>query len=346
MEKKDFGIIKDGRQASAYTIANSKGMRAVLCDYGATIVDLYVKGREDKVYDVSVGYDNVTDYENGTCYFGATVGRNANRISDAKITIDGVEYDLGANDNENNLHSGVNGSSAVLWEVKEHKENAITFSYLSKDLEQGFPGNATMEVTYTVTEEDELDISYRCVTDKKTVMNMTNHCYFNLNGYNSGTVYTQQLQINASAYTPVKDAKSIPTGELAPVEGTAFDFRQMKAIGRDIENDEEQLTYGTGYDHNFVLDRHGKGLETAAIAYAPESGIRMEVLTDCPGIQLYSGNFIKGVKGKNGAVYPKRGAFCLETQYFPNAINEPNFDMPLLDAGEVYESRTVYKFTR
>lgn len=345
MEKKEFGVTKEGKAASIYSIANSKGMNAVLCDYGATIVSLNVKGKDGKVYDVSLGYDNVTDYENGTCFFGATVGRNANRISDAKITIDGVEYDLGANDNENNLHSGVHGTSAVMWEVKEYKENAITFSYLSKDLEQGFPGNATMEVTYTITEDDELDIFYHCITDKKTVMNMTNHCYFNLNGQESGNVHSQVLQIHASHYTPVKSAKAIPTGEIADVTGTPFDFRTAKPIGQDIKAADTQLGYGNGYDHNYVLDRKGEGMETAAIVTAPESGIRMEVVTDCPGIQLYTGNFIEGVKGKNGVIYPKNGAFCLETQYFPNAINEPNFDMPLLDAGEVYESRSVYKFS-
>lgn len=345
MEKKQFGTTKDGKAASTYLIANSKGMSAVLCDYGATVVDLNVVGKDGKTYDVSLGYDNVTDYENGTCFFGATVGRNANRISDAKITIDGVAYDLGANDNENNLHSGVKGTSAVMWEVKEYKDNAITFSYLSKDLEQGFPGDAIMEVTYTVTEDNELDITYHCTTNKKTVMNMTNHCYFNLNGQASGNVHSQELQINASAYTPVIDAKAIPTGEIADVTGTPFDFRTAKPIGQDIHADDIQLGYGNGYDHNYVLDRKGEGLETAAVVYAPESGIRMEVLTDLPGIQLYTGNFIEGVKGKGGVTYPKNGAFCLETQYFPNAINEPNFEMPLLDAGEVYASKTVYRFS-
>lgn len=345
MEKKAFGTTRDGKEAVVYTIANSRGMKAELLNYGAAIVSLYVQGKDGKMYDVSLGYDNVTDYENGTCFFGATVGRNANRISDAKITIDGAEYDLGANDNENNLHSGDMGTSKVVWDVKEVSDNAITFSYLSKDLEQGFPGDALMEVTYTVTEDNALDITYHCTTTKTTVMNMTNHCYFNLNGQDSGTVYTQLLQINASGYTPVKDGKAIPTGEVADVAGTPFDFRESKAIGRDIEYADAQLGFGTGYDHNFAIDKKTDGVETVAVAYAPESGIRMEVLTDLPGIQLYSGNFIQGVKGKNGFVYPKRGAYCLETQYFPNAVNEPNFEMPLLQPGESYDSTTIYKFS-
>lgn len=345
MQKREFGTTKKGKTAYLYTIENSKGMKAELCDYGAAIVSLWVRGKDQKPVDVSLGYDSVTEYEDGTCFFGATVGRNANRISDAKITIDGETYDLGANDNENNLHSGVHGTSTVQFEVKEQKDNAITFVYVSKDREQGFPGTATMQVTYTVTEDNALDIKYYCTTDKTTVMNMTNHCYFNLEGQASGRVYDQKLQINASGYTPIKDGKAIPTGEIADVAGTPFDFRQPKAIGKQIEEQDTQLIYGNGYDHNYVIDRKGDGLELAAVVEAPESGIRMEVLTDCPGIQFYSGNYIEGVKGKGGVSYVKRGAFCLETQYFPNAINEPGFEMPLLHPGEAYESETVYKFS-
>lgn len=345
MEKRAFGTTKEGKPSYAYTIANGNGMSAVLCDYGAAIVSLFVKDKDGKPVDVALGYDNVTEYENGTCYFGATVGRNANRISDARITIDGQTYDLGANDNENNLHSGVHGTSTVQFAVKEQKEDAITFSYTSGDLEQGFPGTAVMEVTYTVTADNALDIRYRCTTDKTTVMNMTNHCYFNLEGQGSGSVYGQKLMINASGYTPIKDGKAIPTGEIAKVEGTVFDFREAKPIGQDIEKEDTQLGFGNGYDHNYVLDRKGDGLELAAAAEAPGTGIRMEVLTDCPGIQFYSGNYIEGVKGKENVTYVKRGAFCLETQYFPNAVNEPEFEMPLLHPGEVYESETVYKFS-
>lgn len=345
MEKKLFGSTKEGKEVYSYQIQNSKGMSAVLADYGATVLSLFVKGKDGNVYDIVLGYDTVAGYEGSTSYFGATVGRNANRISDARITIDGVTYDVGANDNENNLHSGYKGSAFMVWDVKEYKENAITFSYLSRDLEQGFPGNATLEVTYTITEENELDIQYHCVTDKTTVMNMTNHCYFNLNGNGVGNVHTTELCIFASAYTPVKSAKAIPTGEILPVEGTPFDFRTTKPIGRDIEVEDTQLGYGNGYDHNFQLDRKGDGLETAAIAYAPESGIRMEVLTDLPGIQLYTGNFVGGIIGKGGIEYVKNGGFCLETQYFPNAINEPNFKTPLLEPGQSYDSKSVYRFT-
>ncbi len=345
MEKKSFGITKDGREVFTYRIDNGKGLAATICDYGATIIGLFVPGRGGKVYDVSLGYDQVTDYEEGTCYFGATVGRNANRISDSKIVIDGVEYGLDANDNENNLHSGANGTWAKVWEIKEYKEDTITLSYLSHDREQGFPGDALIEVTYTLTQDNALAISYHCTTNKKTVMNMTNHCYFNLNGQGNGNVRDQVMQIHASHYTPVKSAKAIPTGEIADVTGTPFDFRSPKPIGQDIHADNEQLAYGSGYDHNYCLDRTGEGQQEAAVVYAPESGICMQVTTDLPGVQLYTGNYIEGVVGKGGTVYEKNGAFCLETQYFPNAINEANFPMPLLDAGEVYESASIYRFT-
>lgn len=345
MDRKSFGKTKEGKEAFIYSISNSQGMEVYATDFGATVVSILVKDKDGNKRDVVLGYDDVSGYQNNSAYFGATVGRNCNRISNAKVTIDGVEYQLEANDHENNLHSGSNAVSGQLWTVLEQKENQITFRYISPDLAEGFPGTATIDVTYEVTEDNSFAISYHAVSDKKTVFNFTNHCYFNLNGHDGANVLDHQLQIHASHYTPVASAKAIPTGEIAEVEGTPFDFRTAKPIGQDINADHEQLLYGNGYDHNFALDRTGEGVEEAALAYSPETGIRLQVLTDCIGLQLYSANFIKGQKGKDNIVYRNNGAFCLETQFFPNAINEPNFVTPLTDANEPFDSRTVYHFS-
>lgn len=345
MAKTDFGTISNGAQASLYELSNSKGMKATVTDLGATVVSIFVQDKDGKVRDVVDGYDTAAEYENGGCYFGTTVGRYANRISDAKVTIDGVEYQLEANDNENSLHSGSNGVSGKIWEVKEYTDNKIVFEIISKDLEQGFPGNATIDVTYEVTEENELAISYSAVSDKTTTFNMTNHSYFNLNGHDAGTVLDHNLQIKASKYTPVKDGKAIPTGEIAPVAGTPFDFTTAKKVGKDIGADFDQLTYGTGYDHNFAIDKETDGVECVATLVSEESGIQMDVFTDCLGIQLYTGNFIQGQIGKGGVTYNMRDAICLETQFFPNSINESAFVTPITKANEEYTTKTVYKFS-
>ena len=344
MLKEKFGDTKKGMEAYKYELVNSKGMKAVVTDYGATVLSLYVKDKNGDLQDVVLGYDDLASYERGTSYFGAIVGRYANRISNAQITIDGVDYKLEANDNENSLHSGSNGVSGLVWDVKNYTDSSITFTIVSKDLEQGFPGNATIEVTYTVTEDNELAIKYHAVADKATTFNMTNHSYFNLEGCSAGVVYDQKLQINASGYTPVCSAKAIPTGEIAPVEGTPFDFRQMKKIGQDINQENEQLSYGNGYDHNFAIDKKTDGIELVATACAPNTGIKMDVLTDAIGIQLYPANFIAGNIGKGNTTYVDRGAFCLETQYFPNSINEPNFVRPVFAANEAYDTTTIYRF--
>lgn len=344
MNKQSFGTVKNGVEVNKYTIENSKGMQAVLSDFGAVVVDLLVPDRDGNMVDVSLGYDNAESYDKETTYFGATVGPYANRISDAKIEIDGTVYSLDVNDNENNLHSGFQTWAKQVWKVKEHTANKLVFSYAAKDLEQGFPGNMVCDVTYEITEDNELAISYHAVSDKKTTLNMTNHTYFNLNGCVSGDVLSQELMIKASHYTPVKSPKAIPTGEILPVEGTPFDFRVAKPIGRDIHADNEQLKFGNGYDHNFAIDKDTDGLEKVAEAYAPESGIVMEVYTDCIGIQLYTGNFIAGQIGKHGHKHVKHEGFCLETQYFPNSINEKNFVRPITEANVPYETKTVYAF--
>lgn len=345
MNKIVFGKTKEGVEAYKYEIANSNGMKAVVTEYGASLVSVFVKDKDGNTKDVVLGYDDVATYEKESCYFGATVGRYANRIANAKIEIDGVEYVLEANDNENSLHSGANGVSEKMWDVKEYTDSSITFTIVSKDLEQDFPGNATIEVTYTVTEDDAVSIKYHAVSDKATTFNMTNHSYFNLEGCESDAVYDHELCIKASGYTPVKDAKAIPTGEVAPVAGTPFDFTTAKTIGRDINEDNDQLKYGSGYDHNFAIDKETDGIELVATAYAPKTGIAMDVLTDQVGIQLYTGNFIGGQIGKGNKAHEARGAFCLETQYFPNSINEPNFKRPVFAAGEAYDTTTIYKFS-
>lgn len=340
-----FGENREGKNVYIYTLKNKNGMQVSFLNLGATVYELWVPDRNGDMVQVSAIYDNPTSYEVQTTYFGAVVAPYANRIADAKFEIDGLVYETDANNNENSLHSGINGIAKKLWMVKEQTENKIVFMYEAEDLEQGFPGNIHYEVTYEVTEENALSISYYALSDKKTTINMTNHTYFNLNGAFSGTVEGQELWIKASNYTPVKDAKAIPTGEIAAVEGTPFDFRAAKAIGKDIGAEDEQLVYGLGYDHNFAIDKEGAGVEKIATAYAPETGIQMDVWTDCIGVQLYTGNFMEGEMGPNGHRYVKRGAFCLETQYFPNAINETNFVCPITEANVPYETKTVYTFS-
>lgn len=340
-----FGDTKEGKKVTEYVLTNKNGMEVSVIDLGAVVVSVKIKDRNGEVKDVVLGYDTPQEYQEHDSYFGAVVGRNANRISDARISLNGVEYALEANDNENNLHSGKNGLSAFIWSVEEIKgDNAITFSVESKDKEQDFPGNMTAKVTYTLTDENELVMAYEAVTDQLTVANFTNHSYFNLDGHESGNIENQELEILASYYTPVKDSKAIPTGEIAEVAGTPMDFRKMKKIGADIRADFKQLEYGNGYDHNYALDKADGTIQLAARAKAAKSGISMDVYTDCIGIQLYAGNFIGNQKGKGGAAYADRQGFCLETQYFPNAINEENFKSPLLAPGEVYRTTTKYCF--
>lgn len=345
MERKAFGKFADGEEATLYTISNTKGMYAQITDFGASIVSLVVKDKDGKNTDVVLGYENAETYQQQMASFGAVVGRNCNRIANAEIVIDGVTYQLEKNDNENNLHSGSQATSRRLWDAEEQTADKITFVIKDAEGQQGYPGNAVMKVTYEVTEANELSITYHATADKTTVFNMTNHAYFNLNGAGSGTAMDQILQIRASHYTPVIDAKSIPTGEIASVEGTPFDFREAKPMGRDIEQANDQLSYGHGYDHNFVLDKERAGLEKIATAYSTKSGIKMDVITDCIGMQLYTANFIQGQKVQGGAVCKERDAFCLETQYFPNSINEPNFTTPLTEAGKSYDTKTVYAFS-
>lgn len=343
MEQHVFGITKKGEQASLYTLKNSNHVTMKVTDYGATLVSLLVPSKDGQLKDVVLGYDNVTGYEEHTCYFGATIGRNGNRIKDSRFTIDGKEYKIDENENHNNLHSGKNGFNSVIWEVREHTDNSITFYHYSTEEEQKFPGNMQITVTYTLAEDNTLHIVYNGKADADTIMNCTNHSYFNLNGHESGSIEGQFLQILADVYTPVADSASIPTGEIAPVEETPMDFRTEKTIGQDINTDFEQLHFTGGYDHNYVLGRPGEK-KIMANAYCKESGIAMEAATDCCGVQFYAGNFIGEQAGKDGAAYHDRSGFCLESQFYPNAVNEPDFPSPVVKEGDTYHTETTYRF--
>lgn len=342
--KKAFGTTKDNKDISCYTLKNANGMSTTVTDYGAIIVSLVVPDKDGNMRDVVLGYDTAEPYFGNSEFFGAIVGRSANRIKDGSFEIDGVKYQLPINENTNNLHSDMeNGFHKKLWTAApDEARNAITFSFTSPDGENGFPGTLNMHVTYTLTDDNALSIHYEGVSDKKTIINCVNHTYFNLAGHASGKILDHFIKIDASNYTPVK-ADSIPTGEIAPVKGTPFDFTDFHKIGERIENDNEQLHFTGGYDHNYVLDKPNGVVTTVEERTA---GIRMEVITDLPGIQFYAGNFVRdGIQGKDGAVYGKRSGLCLETQYFPDSVNQEAFKSPVFGAGEKYDTTTTYKFS-
>lgn len=345
MATANFGKTKEGADVSMYTLKNVGGMEVDIISLGAALRAIRVPDRDGAVRDVLLGYDSPEDYQNVRGYLGAVIGRNGNRIANARVTIDGVVYSLETNDNENNLHSGSHGFHAALWTASEADDSHVVLTYHSPDGEQGFPGNMDVSVTYTLTDAGELVLDYRATTDKKTVANFTNHAYFNLNGHDSGNIEDQKLEILASHYTPVTDGKAIPSGEIASVSETPMDFRQMSVIGARINDDFDQLKYTGGYDHNYVLDKADGSLRLAARAQSDESGIRMDVYTTCVGVQFYAGNYVGGQTGKGGVFYDRRQGLCLETQYFPNSVNEKNFQQPFLAPGEIYESSTKYCFS-
>lgn len=340
--KKEFGATKNGEKASCYVLKNSKGMEAVVSDFGASLLKLYVPDKDGKTQDVVLGYETLEDYENGGDSLGATVGRVANRIGMAEFELNGKKYELTKNDNgKNTLHGGIDSYNKRMWDVKEEDDTHVVFALVSPDGDQGFPGEVKIEVSYTITEENELKIHYHAISDQDTLLNMTNHSYFNLSGHASGTAWNAKVWIDADAFTET-DAELIPTGTVVPVEGTPMDFRKEKVVEKEIGADYTPLKLAGGYDHNWVLN--GKGFRKAASAESEETGIKMEVYTDLPGIQFYSGNFLAGSKGKEGAVYEKGYGICFETQYFPDAIHKENFESPITKAGEVYDTTTVYKF--
>ncbi len=345
IKKQPFGKTKDGAAADIFTLRNSRGAEAKITNYGAIVVALKMPDRRGKFEDIVLGYDTLDGYLNDTFYIGGVVGRFANRIAKGKFTLDGKEYNLVKNNNGNHLHGGLKRFDNVVWNAKPATDKtgaSLELNYLSKDGEENYPGNLAVKVVYTLTENNELKIDYSATTDQDTVLNLTNHSYFNL--ASAGTILNHEIEINAEKFTPV-DNNSIPIGELRSVKGTPFDFTSPTRIGARIEDTDEQLKFGGGYDHNFVLNKTENALQWAAKVYEPTSGRVLEVSTTQPGMQFYSGNFLADVKGKNGRIYQKREGFCLETQHFPDSPNQPTFPTTVLKKGEKFAATTVYKFS-
>ena len=347
VRREDFGRTPDGREVSLYTLTNRRGAEARIINYGGTVVSLKVPDRRGRLADVVLGFDDLEGYLNQTFYIGSLIGRYANRIANARFTLNGVEHRLAANNGPHNLHGGLKGFDKVVWEARPLKARggaALELTYLSRDGEEGFPGNLRARVAYTLTDRNELRVDYFATTDKDTVVNMTQHSYFNLAGEGAGDILGHYLTLYASRFTPT-DATSIPTGELRAVRGTPFDFTRPQVIGARIEADDEQLRFGKGYDHNFVVGGRAGVLRKAAEAYEPTTGRVMEVWTTEPGVQLYTGNYLAVERGKGGKPYPTRTGFCLETQHYPDSPNKPQFPSAALRRGGRYRSTTVYRFS-
>lgn len=345
MSKRLFGKTKSGEEVFAYEIANKNGMKAEIINYGAILRTLFVPDKNGKLEDVVLGYDTIEEYEENGCFFGATIAPSANRIGNAKFTIDGVEYKVDVNDGPNNLHSHFDlASHKMIWDAKESENGTtLTLTLDIKDMEMGFPGNKKFSLVYTITDENEIKLIYTASSDKNTILNPTNHSYFNLSGHNAGTILDNILTLNASCMTPVVKG-AIPTGEIKKVEGTVFDFTKGRRVGDNIDDNEEQLLLTSGYDHNFVIDNYNGELREIAKVYDPKSERTMEVYTDLPGVQFYAGNCISEQTGKDGAKYGKRTGLCLETQYFPDSVNKPEFPSCVFGPGNDYVSVTIYKF--
>lgn len=346
-DRKDFQSTIDGKQTDLYILKNHHGMTAAITNYGGRLVSLLVSDKTGKMTDVVVGFSNVKEYEQSSeAYYSATIGRFGNRIAKGKFTLDGKQYTLFTNNGPNTLHGGKKGFQAVVWDARQVNDSTLELTYLSKDMEEGFPGNLQVKVTYSLTSDNGFKCEYQATTDKKTVVNLTNHAFFNLNGEGSGSILNHTLQVFADQYTPV-DSTLIPTGKLEPVSGTPFDFTQPHTIGERINENNEQLKNGKGYDHNFVLNANGNGgMRHAVIAIGDQSGIVMDVYTQEPGVQLYSGNFMQSKNTfKSGAKDDQRTAFCLETQHFPDSPNQPSFPSTVLEPGNEYHTVTEYKFS-
>lgn len=341
----DFGKTIDGREVQLFELSNANGVRAEIITYGGAIVSLKVPDRGGRFADVVLGFDSLSGYEQHRIFLGALIGRCANRIAKGRFSLTGKQYQLAANNGENHLHGGWQGFDRVVWSPTDAAGSRLELSYLSPDGEELYPGNLEANVVYSLNDDDELQIDYSAVTDAETIVNLTNHSYFNLVGAGNGDILGHELMINADGFTPT-DAGSIPTGEVRRVEGTPFDFRSPGTIGSRIDEDDEQIQFGRGYDHNWVLNKKGKELSAAAAVYEPKSGRSMDVVTTEPGLQFYSGNFLDGsVVGKDGKPYHHRSAFCLEAQHFPDSPNQPNFPSVVLRAGEEYRQTTIYRFS-
>jgi aldose 1-epimerase len=339
-----WGFLPTGETISLYTLRNAKGMEANISNFGGRIVTLKVPDRAGKFADVVLGYDSLEPYTKPNPFFGTLVGRYANRIANGEFTLDGKKYTLAKNNGPNSLHGGLKGFDKKAWDATENGP-ALQLTCFSKDGEEGYPGNLTATVAYSITDDNALSIDYQATSDADTVLNLTNHSYFNLAGHANGHILDHQLTINANRFTPV-NANLIPTGELRSVEGTPFDFRKPTPLGAHIDASDEQIQFGKGYDHNFVLNSAGRTPTLAARIVDPQSGRVMEVLTTQPGVQLYTANHIEGeVKGKAGATYHFRGAYCFETQHFPDSPNQPSFPTTVLKPGEKYHQITIFRFS-
>ena len=344
VKREPFGKMPDGKPVERFTLTNANGVELKAISYGGIITSLRVPDRTGKLDDIVLGFDTLDGYLKDHPFFGAIIGRYGNRIGKAQFSLDGKTYKLAANDGSNHLHGGTKGFDKVLWSVEPIGNNGLAFTRTSPDGEEGYPGNLRMRVTYTLSDKNELIVEYHATTDKATPVNLTQHSYFNLAGQSSGDILGHELMLNADRYTPVDDTL-IPTGELTPVAGTPFDFRKPTAIGARINNDNPQLKVGKGYDHNWVLNRKGAGLELAARVHEPKTGRTLEITTTEPGIQFYAGNFLDGkLTGKGGAVYKHRTGFCLETQHYPDSPNQPKFPTTTLKPGAEYRTRTVFSF--
>jgi aldose 1-epimerase len=348
IEKREYGLDFDGKTVELYTLTNASGMAASIMTHGAALVHLFVKDRDGNLADVSLGYDNMDGYKVKSAYFGGTLGQFANRINGGKFTLDGKEIQLEVNRPPNHLHGGTRGFDKRLWTVEETIDSdspSIRLSYLCADGEEGYPGNVAVSVTYTLHADNRLELAYSAETDQKTIINLSNHVYFNLNGNGVGTILDHELEVNAERYVRV-DGTLIPTGEIAAVENTPLDFRKMKRVGNEVEADFDQIVAAGGIDQTFVVNREIEGeLVLASIVRAPESGRVLKTYTTEPGVHFYSGNFLDGsIVGKGGVPYNHRTAFCMETQHYPDSPNHPDFPSVVLSPGETFISRTIYKF--
>jgi aldose 1-epimerase len=345
IEKQSFGKTKDGTEVFLYTLKNKNGMEVQITNFGGVVVSIKVPDRNGKIDDVALGFDTVAEYEAPGPFFGATVGRYANRIANGRFTLEGRKYQVTVNNPPNMLHGGKSGFNQKVWQVVRTGAQALHLHYLSKNGEEGFPGNLSVDVIFSLNDNNELKIDYAATTDKPTVLNLTNHSYFNLKGQGDGEIVDHIVQINASKFTPV-DKNLIPTGELKSVAGTPFDFRKPQKISAHIGDNDEQLKLGLGYDHNFVIDNGGKTLTMAARVHEETTGRLLEILTTEPGVQFYTGNHMdNGLHGKAGKTYNFRYGLCLETQHYPDSPNHPDFPTTELKPGEKFQSTSVYRFS-
>ena len=348
IEKSPFGTTVEGIDVNEYTLSNQQGMEVSIINYGGIITSWTAKDKNGVYEDIVLGYNELSEYEKETPYFGAIIGRYGNRIAKGKFSIDGKEYTLAVNNGENHLHGGMKGFDKVVWDAETRSTDSsvsLVLTYLSKDMEEGYPGNLEVEVVYTLNNEDELSVTYKATTDKTTVINLTQHSYFNLSANFNNTILNHELILNSDSYLPV-DKTLIPTGEFRDVTNTPFDFRTPKTIGQQISEEDLQLKNGFGYDHCWVLNEQDKGVRFVASAFEPQSRRYLEVFSDEPGIQFYSGNFLDGtLPSKNNGSYEFRSGFCLETQHFPDSPNQKNFPSVILRPGEEYTSHTIFKLS-